>query len=92
VINDLGVLTDSRMTFVNHIESILSKSARIMGFIKRISKEYASCVWSPHQEVHSASIEHFQHNIIRFALRSLGWLLSLCLLIRADASCCGWRF
>jgi hypothetical protein len=43
VINDLGVLTDSRKTFVIHIESILSKSARIMGFIKRISKEYASC-------------------------------------------------
>jgi hypothetical protein len=29
VINDLGVLVDSRMTFVNHIESILSKSARM---------------------------------------------------------------
>jgi hypothetical protein len=27
VINDLGVLVDSRMTFVHHIESIGSKSA-----------------------------------------------------------------
>jgi hypothetical protein len=93
VINDLGVLVDSRMTFVNHIESIVSKSARMLGFIKRISREfsdpytyktlyvafvrpgleYASCVWSPHQEVHSARIERIQHNFIRFALRGLGW-------------------
>jgi hypothetical protein len=35
--------------------------------------EYASCVWSPHQEVHSARIERIQHNFIRFALRGLGW-------------------
>jgi hypothetical protein len=36
-INDLGVLVDSRMTFVDHIGSIVSKSARILGFSKRIS-------------------------------------------------------
>jgi hypothetical protein len=35
--------------------------------------EYASCVCSPHQEVHSARIERIQHNFIRFALRGLGW-------------------
>jgi hypothetical protein len=35
--------------------------------------EFASCVWSPHQEVHSARIEHIQHNFIRFALRGLDW-------------------
>jgi hypothetical protein len=40
VINDLGVLVDSRMTFVNHIESIVVKSARMLGFIKRISREF----------------------------------------------------
>jgi hypothetical protein len=34
VINDLGVLVDNRMTFVNHIESIVSKSARMLCFIK----------------------------------------------------------
>jgi hypothetical protein len=33
VINDLGVLVDSRMTIVNHIGSIVSKSARMLGFI-----------------------------------------------------------
>jgi hypothetical protein len=38
-VNDLGVLVDNRMTFVNHIESIVSKSARMLGFIKRISRE-----------------------------------------------------
>jgi hypothetical protein len=65
VIIDLGVLIDSRVTFVNHIELILSKSARMLGFIKRISREFnelyvafvrpglefASCVWSPHQKI-----------------------------------------
>jgi hypothetical protein len=83
VINDLGVLVDSRMTFVNHIESIVSKSARMefsdpytyktlyVAFV-RLGLEYASCVWSPHQEVHSARIERIQHNFIRFALRGLG--------------------
>jgi hypothetical protein len=29
-INDLGVLVDSRMTFVNRLESIVSKSARML--------------------------------------------------------------
>jgi hypothetical protein len=79
------------MTVVNHIESIVSKWAKMLGFIKRISREfsdaytyktlcvafvrpgleYASCVWLPHQEVHSARIERIQHNFIRFALRGL---------------------
>jgi hypothetical protein len=40
VIIDLGVLIDSRMTFVNHIELIVSKSPRMLGFIKRISREF----------------------------------------------------
>jgi hypothetical protein len=41
VINDLGVLVDSRRIFVDHIESIVSKSANsILGFIKRILREF----------------------------------------------------
>jgi hypothetical protein len=71
----------------------VSKSARMLGFKKRISREfndpytyktlyvalvrpcleYASCAWSPHQEVHSARIKRIQHNFIRFAMRGLGW-------------------
>jgi hypothetical protein len=40
-VNDLGVIpVDNRMTFVNHIESIVSKSTRMLGFIKLISKEF----------------------------------------------------
>jgi hypothetical protein len=105
VINDLDVLVDSRMTFVDHIGSIVSKSAKMLGFIKRISREfndhytyktlyvafvrpglkYASCVWSPHQEVHLAKIENIQHTIIRFALRVLDWTTQP--LMRADAFC-----
>jgi hypothetical protein len=101
VINDLGVLVDRRMTFVNHIESIVSKSARMLGFIKRISREfsdpytdleYASCVWSPHQEVHSARIERIQHNFISLHCEVRAGLLSLSLLMRADASCWCWKF
>jgi hypothetical protein len=37
VINDFCVLVDNRITFVDHIELIVSKSARILGFIKRNS-------------------------------------------------------
>jgi hypothetical protein len=75
------------------IESIVSKLARMLRFIKIISRElkdpytyktlyvafvrpgleYASCVWSPHQEFYSARIEHIQHNFKRFELRGLGW-------------------
>jgi hypothetical protein len=53
--------------------------------------EYASCVWSPHKEIHSARIERIQHNFIRFALRGLGWTTqplppceSRCLLLRLE--------
>jgi hypothetical protein len=52
VIIDLGVLVDNRMTFVDHIESIVSRSARMLGFIKRISREFVDsyscirrCMW-----------------------------------------------
>jgi hypothetical protein len=41
VIIDLGVLVDSRITFFNHIELIVSKSAIMLGFIKRISGEFS---------------------------------------------------
>jgi hypothetical protein len=39
-LEDLGVVLDSRMTFLNHVESIISKSVSMLGFIKRISKEF----------------------------------------------------
>jgi hypothetical protein len=41
----------------------------------RLGLEYASCVWSLHQEVHSARIERIQNNFIIFALRDLGWTI-----------------
>jgi hypothetical protein len=34
--------------------------------------EYASSVWSPHQDVHLVRIERIQLNFIRYALRGLG--------------------
>jgi hypothetical protein len=39
-IKDLGVYLDRKMTFLTHIETIISKSARMLGFIKRLSKEF----------------------------------------------------
>jgi hypothetical protein len=35
--------------------------------------EYASCIWDPIYEVHSAKIERVQGKFIKYALRSLGW-------------------
>jgi hypothetical protein len=39
VINDLGVLVDNIIAFVDHNELIVSKSARMLGFIKRITRK-----------------------------------------------------
>jgi hypothetical protein len=77
VINDLGILVDSRMIFVKHIDSIVSTSAIMTLTSIKLCMwllSYASCVWSPHQDVHSARIERIQHIFIRFALRGLNWM------------------
>jgi hypothetical protein len=39
-IKDLGVIMDGKMSFLPHIEAIISKSSRMLGFIKRISREF----------------------------------------------------
>jgi hypothetical protein len=51
----------------------LTPIRRCIVALVRLGLEYASCVWSPHQEVYSARIERMQHNFIRLALRGLGW-------------------
>jgi hypothetical protein len=38
-IKDLGVIMDGRMSFLPHIEATISKSSRMLGFIKRISRD-----------------------------------------------------
>jgi hypothetical protein len=35
-IKDLGVIMDGKMSFLRHIEAIISKSSRMLGFIQRI--------------------------------------------------------
>jgi hypothetical protein len=40
-IRDLGVLLDSKMTFLCHIEAVITKSSRMLGFIKRVSREFS---------------------------------------------------
>jgi hypothetical protein len=37
-IKDLGVIMDGKMSFLLHIEAIIFKSSRMLGFIKRISR------------------------------------------------------
>jgi hypothetical protein len=37
---DFGVIMDERMSFLPHVEAIISKSARMLSFIKRISREF----------------------------------------------------
>jgi hypothetical protein len=39
-IKDLGVFTEGHMSFLPHVEAIISKSSRILGFIKRNSKKF----------------------------------------------------
>jgi hypothetical protein len=39
-IKDLGVTMDGRMSFLSPFEVIISKSSRMLGFIKRISSEF----------------------------------------------------
>jgi hypothetical protein len=39
-IKDLGVIMDGKMSFLPHIEAIISKSSKMLGFIKRISRDF----------------------------------------------------
>jgi hypothetical protein len=39
-ITDLGVVLDSKMTFKNHIDATIAKGFAMLGFIKRLSKEF----------------------------------------------------
>jgi hypothetical protein len=36
----LGVFMDERMSFLLHIEPVIFKSSRMLGFIRRISREF----------------------------------------------------
>jgi hypothetical protein len=37
---DLGVILDSKLSFRNHIDSIVNKSSAMLGFIKHLSCEF----------------------------------------------------
>jgi hypothetical protein len=37
---NLGVIMDGIMSFLPHIEAIISKSSRMLGFINRISRDF----------------------------------------------------
>lgn len=40
VVKDLGVWLDSELNFIEHIDKIVSKSAQMLGFLKRNSKQF----------------------------------------------------
>jgi hypothetical protein len=78
VINDLGVLVDSRMTFVDHFESIVSKSARMLSSrtltrTRRCMLLLSCQIWSMHRAC-GRLIKRFirrQHNFICIASSGL---------------------
>jgi Reverse transcriptase (RNA-dependent DNA polymerase) len=39
-IADLGVILDSKMSFINHIDATIAKGSAMLGFIKRLSTEF----------------------------------------------------
>jgi hypothetical protein len=39
-IKHLRVIMDGKMSFLPHIEAIISKSSKMLGFIKRISRDF----------------------------------------------------
>jgi hypothetical protein len=82
-IKDLRVIVDVRMSFLPHIEAIISKSSRMLGFTKRISRKfhdpyahkalYTSLVrpYLKHAACGYHSFERVQHNFICYAVRRL---------------------
>jgi Reverse transcriptase (RNA-dependent DNA polymerase) len=38
--NDLGVIVDEKLDFVEHVETIVSRARKMLGFVMRISKEF----------------------------------------------------
>ena len=42
VIRDLGVYLDSSLSFVNHVDYVISKSSRLIGFIKRSTSDFSN--------------------------------------------------
>lgn len=42
-IRDLGVQLDSKLSFINHYDTIVAKANKMLGFVKRTCKEFRSC-------------------------------------------------
>jgi hypothetical protein len=88
-VRDLGVVLDSKLTFIEHYNTIINRAKNIFGFIKRYNcynfqdpytiktirstLEYCSIVWSPFTITHDERIESVQKQFLLYALRKLGW-------------------
>jgi hypothetical protein len=57
-IKDLGVILDTKMSFLSHVETIISKSAKMLGFIKRILSEFND------QWPFQSSIQNFKKGLL----------------------------
>lgn len=44
VIRDLGIYFDSKLTFVHHIDLICNRALKLLGFIKRHTKEFSNII------------------------------------------------
>jgi hypothetical protein len=73
-IRDLDLLLDSKMTFLCHIEAVISKSSEMLVFIKGDSREFSDpihircCTFLLSDQI-SSMPQVFDHRIKEFTLR-----------------------
>ena len=48
LIRDLGVLLDCKLTFTQHIENCCNKALKLLGFIKRNTRDFTIIDGSPY--------------------------------------------
>jgi hypothetical protein len=70
----IQLCSDLKCTVIHFLPKLCETYTPVHGTFSlvRPKLEYASCVWDPIYEVHSAKIERVQGKFIKYALRSLG--------------------
>jgi hypothetical protein len=58
---DFGVVPDSKLNFTSHIDSLVVKTSRMLGYIRRIGKEFRD-------PYNLKKLEYFVHKV-SFGLR-----------------------
>ncbi|KAL0841367.1 hypothetical protein ABMA28_015066 [Loxostege sticticalis] len=75
-IRDLGVIHDSKLTYEYHVDYIVKKANRTLGFVKRSCSQfktvkivkilYCSYVWNPQYNIYVDRIECVQRKLMRY--------------------------